>query len=206
MSRSLTLRRGWPAVVAAAALLLSPAGVPLAAADAAPETTIVASADAMVRDGQYGDDNYGGTNTLQWKVGSAGFARQSFVGFDLSAVPAGEIQNASLRLYGRVSGGNPEEWPDAIENQIHQINGAWTESGLTWNTRPAVSQAAIATFVLGGESDQANAWHEVDITEAVRVWPSPRVPTLSGCGSAGRSRADRSSNSTPVRVATHRRS
>ena len=41
-------------------------------------------------------------------------SRQSLVGFDVGGVD-GAVETATLRLYGRVSGGGADEWPDTPE-------------------------------------------------------------------------------------------
>ncbi len=136
--------------------------------DPAPHTELVATADALVRDGQYADDTHGGTNLLQWKVGGSGFTREAFARFDLTSLADGDVETASLRLFGRVSGGGADEWPDSTENLVHRVVGDWTEDTITWNTRPEVEAEPIASFVIGGESDQANRWHHVDIADVLR--------------------------------------
>ncbi|MGC0252249.1 DUF7594 domain-containing protein [Pseudactinotalea sp. Z1748] len=153
-------------VLAAGAGLGQAMAVPEQTGAAAPETELVAVADALVRDGQYADENYASTSPLQWKVGSAGFSRESFVTFDLTPLE-GEIETATLRMFGRVSGGEPQEWPDETPNLIHEVLEDWSEDTLTWNTRPAVAPEPLTSFVIGGESDQSNRWHEVDLTEAL---------------------------------------
>lgn len=136
--------------------------------DPAPHTELVATADALVRDGQYADDTYGATNLLQWKVGGNGFSRESFARFELNDLTDGDIETASLRLFGRVSGGNADDWPETTDNLVHRVVGDWSEDTITWNTRPEVEAEPLAAFVIGGESDQANRWHLVDITDVLR--------------------------------------
>jgi hypothetical protein len=44
-------------------------------------------------------------------------------------------------------------------------NPTWSESGLTWNTRPAAAATPLATRTM---SSSTAAWHVFDITEFLR--------------------------------------
>ena len=59
----------------------------------------------------------------------------NFVRFDLSALPAGATINAAqFRLYVNASA-NP------LDIEMGRVDGAWSESTATWNTKPAVTWA-----------------------------------------------------------------
>ncbi|WP_158606881.1 DUF7594 domain-containing protein [Paenibacillus ginsengarvi] len=110
--------------------------------------------DAYVRDGDYAAINYGKDGTFMVKNSSGGFHRQSFLQFDLGSI-AGDLVSAKLTMYGSTndSGGTN------IDNTIHAVaDDSWTETGLTWNNKPAY-QEALATRNVGSP-----AWHQFDVT------------------------------------------
>ncbi len=82
--------------------------------------------------------------------------RQGFVRFNVAGVP-GTITRATLRCY--VVNGSPDG------PQVFSTANGWTESSLTWNTRPAPVGAALVD--LG--SVAVNAWLDVDVSSAVKA-------------------------------------
>lgn len=108
------------------------------------------------------NSNYGGVPALVVSPNAGGPAR-SFVHFDLSSVPAGAtIVEASLRIcpvsvnilaLGRV-------------HDLHRVTSAWTENGVTWNTRPITTAAATDSHaVLAGLVCQT-----YEVTPDVQLW------------------------------------
>jgi len=115
-------------------------------------------ADAFVRGGVYGSTNYGSDPTLVVSNAGGDYTRQAFLRFDLSNV-SGEIDSAQLGLYGRVTDNNGT----TKDNRIAAVdNDGWTESGITYNTKPA-NGAVLATETF----DNTARWHEIDVTRYI---------------------------------------
>lgn len=95
--------------------------------------TLHALADAYVRDGSYAGTNYGAATGLPVKKDGAGYTREAYFKFEL---PDREIVNGRLRLYS--VGGNTTA--GSTQWQLWKVdNSSWTESGITWNNKPARS-------------------------------------------------------------------
>jgi autotransporter-associated beta strand protein len=100
-------------------------------------TTLAPEADASVRDGAYADQNFG-TADLATKKDATGENRESYLRFDLSSLTE-QVTSAVVCLTPTAAGA-------PAENQLAFVtDDAWTEAGLTWNTRPTAS-AASATW------------------------------------------------------------
>lgn len=98
--------------------------------------TLKADRDAYV-DEASPDSNFGGGSRLYVRSqgGILGDGdRRVYCSFDLADLPAdaAEVLTATLRL-------TPEE-ASLLERTLrcHEVTGAWTESGITWNTQPTV--------------------------------------------------------------------
>lgn len=118
---------------------------------------LLAQADALVRDGSYAANNYGAQTTLEVKNHDLSWSRVGFLKFDLSAVP-NTITTVKLRLFGYLS------YSDPLAIQVFSVaNTSWSESQLTWNSKPAVGDLLAQTLV-SGTSQQ---WWEWDITNFV---------------------------------------
>ncbi len=97
--------------------------------------TLEAIADAYVRDGSYADSNYGGSTLLKVKKSGSGYNREAYIKFDISSVP-GNPQQVLLRLHAKLTS------PDAADTTAYAVSdNSWTESGITWNNRPAAGSA-----------------------------------------------------------------
>ena len=93
-------------------------------------TTVLASADAIVRDGTYGAVNEGSSTSLYTKTTSLGsYTRWSYLKFDLTGVSS--VTTGKLRLYLTAS----DTVSTAVAVYANDVT-SWTETGLTWNTRP----------------------------------------------------------------------
>ncbi|MGC1204985.1 MAG: DNRLRE domain-containing protein [Flavobacteriaceae bacterium] len=114
---------------------------------------IRAEEDAFVRGGTYANTNYGTDTSLIAKdANNVSFDRVSFLKFDLSNIP-NNVSNARVRLkVNRTEAG--------AQHSLHFIsNDTWTESGITWNNRPATAS------LIGTESvPEVNRWIEFDVT------------------------------------------
>jgi hypothetical protein len=121
--------------------------------------TLSSTADSYVRDGDGSGNNYGGTGELL--VRSGALNRHAYYKFDLTSL--GTVTSAKLRLFGRLIS------TVAGENVTTGVFGAgdaaWTETGLTWNNKPAAGPAALSTVkVSAGDA----RWYEWDLTDYLR--------------------------------------
>jgi PKD repeat protein len=98
--------------------------------------------------------NYG-TLTRLGTDGDAGLRIESYLRFDVTGI-SGTVQSATLRLYV-VSD------PTIDGPAVYPTGNDWTESGITWNTRPQATGPATAD--LGAAT--VNTWVELDVTPLV---------------------------------------
>ena len=98
-----------------------------------------ALADASVKQAS-ATSNYGTSTSLNSDSGS-GVAMESYLRFTVTGVGTGTVQNAKLRLYvpsdGTVDG-------PGVYGCTDPACASWTETGITWNTRPPRATTAIA--------------------------------------------------------------
>lgn len=120
--------------------------------------TLTPVADTYVGDGADSDQNFGTATALAVATDpQVGRNRHIFLKFDLTGVWG--VRKAKLRLFGNFSGSN-----GASAVTVHaEDTGAWTETGLTWNSQP-VPGAPGDTVVVGNE---AQYW-EWNLTEPVQ--------------------------------------
>jgi phosphatidylserine/phosphatidylglycerophosphate/cardiolipin synthase-like enzyme len=130
-------------------------------------TTLAASpesgrilADAYVRGGQYAGTNYGRATELITKFsGTAQYLRESIMKLDISSVQPGNA--VRLRVFGRLS----DTRAPSVTSTIYLASStSWTETGVTWNTKP-LAQTAWTTVTVSGTTA---AWYEVDLTTQVQ--------------------------------------
>lgn len=96
-----------------------------------------------------GDDNFG--------------AQRSLLRFDLSAIPSGvTILDAKMRLYLSFATINDTE---AMRIIARQLNSAWDEQFVTWNSEPTWGDVRAETFV-----GTTEGWYEWDLTDLVADW------------------------------------
>jgi len=129
---------------------------------AAPSTisTIVLSpvADAYVQDGTA--TNFGASTTLRVKGSTtgSGFNRQSYLKFDLSGI-TGTITSAQLNVFGSLS------TADTVALSAYSVVvTTWTETGIIWSNKPAMSGTALFTRSVTNTSAQNLGW---DVTAYV---------------------------------------
>ncbi|MCD2518396.1 DNRLRE domain-containing protein [Massilia sp. G4R7] len=115
-------------------------------------SSLAPAADAFLRDGSYGNTNYGSTNTLTVKADAVGYARNSMLKFDLSSVE-GTITGASLRLTPVAAG------MGGIVHHLYLTAPGWDEATVTWNNRPA-NGAPVASWTVPAIGTQM----QVDVT------------------------------------------
>jgi hypothetical protein len=118
-------------------------GIPEAAADVA---TITPVADSRVL--QSSPTVNSGTVT-RLDVDSPG--EQSYIRFNVTGV-SGAVQSATLRLFVRNGSSNAPS--------LYLTSNTWTETGITWNNKPAAIGPAIADV----GSASSGTWSEYDLT------------------------------------------
>ena len=114
--------------------------------------TFIANADSYVRENSVNSNS--GTSSTLWVDGDAGAAYESYLKFSVSGV-AGTVQSAILRVYS-TSGtvGGPT---------VYATDANWTETGITWNTRPAFTSAGLD--VSGAIA--SGVWTEYNVTSVI---------------------------------------
>ena len=126
------------------------AGTPIA-------TTLSPEADAYVRSGSFASSNFGSDPLLLVKNdGATEYTREAYLRFNLSAQSA-PVSSAKLRLTTTAG-------VATVNSNLGLVaNDTWTETGLTWSTKPA------STTVLGSWLPQPNTEFEIDITSQVNA-------------------------------------
>lgn len=136
-------------------ILLAPLGL-WAQAPSAADTYVASSTPTT---------NYGTQIMLAVQNGAT-----SFVQFNLSAIPQGStVSKATIRLY-----------VDAVVTpgsfDIYQVNSAWSESGVTYNTRPSIGASATGGNPTAITSASKNNFLLIDITSLAQNWLNGSVP------------------------------
>jgi len=130
--------------------------------------TLIPVADAYVHDGSTTNTNFGTATNLDIKTSSAGYNRVAFLKFNLTNLTT--VSSAKLRLYGsflNTSGTSPVT--------AHQESDtSWTETGITWNNKPAAGAAIVTVNV----STNAQYW-EWDVTSYVQSQKSGGATQIS---------------------------
>jgi hypothetical protein len=134
-----------------------------AAATSAPvtitvRTRVTAVADAHVRDGSANANrNFGSAASLEVRTGSSGNTRWTYLRFNTSAAPT--AGRAVLRMFGRLSATSGTTITTSV---FPSSNTTWSESGLTWNNRPATGATALASVTMVNSTTAR--WYEWDVT------------------------------------------
>ena len=122
--------------------------------------TIPAAADSYVRNGTYASQNFGTAGEIIVKQSrTTGNTREGYVRFAVG--PVGEIAEAKLRLFGKLSVDMPG---GMVARLVALANTSWSETGITWNNKPAQGVTLGEVTV----TDTAGQWYEFDVTDYVR--------------------------------------
>lgn len=115
-------------------------------------------ADTFVRGGTYASTNYGASPLMTIKGSpTVDYDREAFLRFDLSGYSASTVSSAKLRVYV-----NYLELSTALPLKAFGVSDdTWSESGLTWNTRPATGSP------LGSVSVTGTGTYTLDVTSFV---------------------------------------
>jgi hypothetical protein len=118
-------------------------------------------ADTYVRGGQYSGINYGASAEIVAKLGEPVYSRETYMKLDISGVEPGS--DVRLRLFGRLSDTRAAN----VTSTIYQLSStSWSETGVTWNTRPPAGTTTWGTVAVSGTTA---AWYDVDLTEHVQA-------------------------------------
>jgi myo-inositol-hexaphosphate 3-phosphohydrolase len=96
-----------------------------------------------------------GSDPILRADGASGLGVRSYLRFNVAGITR-SIQSAKVRLYATTSTGNGPS--------IHSTSNSWTESAITWNSRPGYS----ATALDDRGSVTANTWVEYDVSPVVK--------------------------------------
>jgi hypothetical protein len=121
-------------------------------------STVQMTADAYVRAGSNAGNNFGtSTQLIDRLASSANNTYETYVTFDVGQLCT--VANVKLRLFGKLSSnGNLPVAAYAVSNT------SWTETGITWNNKPATGAQLTTTTI----TSTANAWYEWNITSYVQ--------------------------------------
>src|SRR5690349_15836606 len=122
-------------------------------AQAATPLTFTPDADSYVKQGSP-TTNYGTASSLQVN-GVSNPGMESFIRFTVTGV-SGSLQSARLRVYATTNG--TKNGP-----AVYGTSTSWTETGITWNNRPARTSSAVDNKGSIG----INSWAEYDVTSLV---------------------------------------
>lgn len=137
------------AIAVLAALALVTGGLAIQASGT--DTSSVAVDDATVKSGSP-NANFGTADPLELKYNN----RETFLRFTVSGLD-GSVLAAHVKLYMTSSLGSGS----AVG--MHTVSGSWTETGITWNTKP--SQPTLLSTLSGPQS--ANTWLSFDASGIV---------------------------------------
>ena len=94
----------------------------------------------------------------------------SYVRFNLGTVPAGAtVSKATLRLYVDAVG-------KSGSFDVYEIDNAWNESSLTYNTAPPLGPSATGGHPIAVSSSTMNQFLLIDVTPLVQNWVSGAIP------------------------------
>ena len=116
--------------------------------------TFITNADAYVKQSTP-STNYGNATTLQVD-GASDPDLESFIQFTVTGI-SGTIQSAKLRVFATTNGSTNGP-------AVYSTGTSWTETGITWNNRPARTSAAVDNK----GSIPTNTWVEYNVTSLVQ--------------------------------------
>ena len=124
--------------------------------------TLTTSTVAYAQDGASSGSNFGSSSQVQVKkTTQSGYNREGFLKFDVSGVSV--INSAKLRLFGNLG----DAQNASVQTQVFgSPNTSWTESGITWNNRPATGGSALSTATVTGTTAK---WYELDVTSYLKA-------------------------------------
>ncbi|MBV9790077.1 MAG: phytase, partial [Chloroflexi bacterium] len=130
----------------------APTSTPTATPSPGATLTFRPIADARVEEANPGS-NYGTSSTLRVDGGSDPDI-ESYLRFTVTGATTA-VQSVKLRVYSTSSSANGPA--------VYATGGGWTESGITWSTRPSRTSGALDDR----GSVAANTWLEYDLTSLI---------------------------------------
>lgn len=121
--------------------------------------SVAASADAYVRDGTYAAINYGTVNILDVKKDATSYNRDAFLRYNVASLAGSGL--VQLQLTPTIVNTSTT----ATFTIEFVANDTWTETGVTWNTKPAGSGVVLGQLQLSGL--QVGVPVNIDITDQV---------------------------------------
>jgi hypothetical protein len=131
----------------------SPTGSPVPTATPGGALTFTPAADARVEE-EFPTNNYATSSQLEVDGGSD-LDSESYLRFTVTGV-SGTVQHALLRVYSTTN--DSDNGP-----AVYTADNTWTETGITWNNRPARTSGPLEDKSAIG----TNTWVEYDVTIAV---------------------------------------
>lgn len=133
-------------------------------------TTLGPTGDAWVQDGTAANTNFGSATDLEVKVSNTGFNHETYISFNVSSI-SGNVTSATLNLFGELETAGAGYTVDVIPT-----NGAWSESTITWNTKPADGTPILASTTVSGTTGQ---WYSLDLTSYIQSQIAAGQTTIS---------------------------
>lgn len=93
-------------------------------------TTLTATEDAFIQDGEYAETNFGSVGLVVKSGLKAGYSRRACLKFDLNGITS--VSQAILRVYG-----SNTESTATVSINVQSANDNWTEHTVTWNNPPS---------------------------------------------------------------------
>ncbi|MBP6650501.1 MAG: PQQ-dependent sugar dehydrogenase [Bacteroidia bacterium] len=147
--------------------------IPASALFVAPQTlTRNPVADAYVRGGNNANTNYGSSSRLYTKKGTNSNSYESYLRFDISAIP-GNVSSAKLRLYSKISSTGVASIPVEV---LNVSSNTWQESTINYTNKPIASGTALATVSITGTTSRYYDW---DITQQVNALRNAGITSIS---------------------------
>jgi hypothetical protein len=122
-------------------------------------TSLLPVEDTYVRAGSFASTNFGTSTFLHVKSDTdMNYTRDAYLRFDLGTVSS--VASAKLRVYAKLTAS------DNVTAVLYPVRSAWTESSLTWNSRPGyLSSQPLGSMTL---TVTTPSWREFDVTSWVR--------------------------------------
>ncbi|UKS26885.1 DNRLRE domain-containing protein [Paenibacillus sp. HWE-109] len=157
-------------------------------------TGLIASDDATVRDGTYAGSNQAGatSTTVETKNDATSYMRESYFKFNFGGYN-GTVSSATITLTPTAVSAT------GLQNAVDLVSdNTWSESTITWNTKPASSTVLGTYTVSGGTPITINVTSQVQAAMSSGKKLSIRVYSVSPVGSNGGASYASSENSTVV--------
>ena len=122
-------------------------------------TRLGAAADTYVGDASP-TTNFGRSTGLDVKTAGAGSNRDAYFKFDVLTLPTSGLASVKLRFNATLSAAG------RVATSVFTVADTdWTETGMTWNNRPALGQSLGSVTV----ASTGAFWHEVAVTDYLKA-------------------------------------